>query len=343
MRPDGSTRWHRATAQRVPQTESGGADSQRFVGTVLDVTREREMLDRLRHSVDHMRVAEDIGRFGLWEVDIRERVVRMSEGMRRLSRLPADTPLSISLDEFYALLQPADRTDMMESHRRAFELGQHFSYDRQWILQDGSVRWHRSYGRPEHKDGQPWRILGASMDVTERKELELSLEAARVKAEAATVAKSEFLANMSHEIRTPMNGVLGMTSLLLETDLTAEQREYAETLKGSGESLLALIDDVLDFSKIEAGRIAIESAEFDLCRTLETRGRDGVDAGRAERHRAAGPLSRRRAAAVHRRPGAPEAGGREPGEQRRQVHAARPRAAVGGVHARAPPPSPTCG
>jgi signal transduction histidine kinase/CheY-like chemotaxis protein len=167
------------------------------------------------------------------------------------------------------MLQPQDRAELQESHRRAFELGEHISTDRQWILQDGSVRWHRSYGRPEHRDGAPWRILGASMDVTERKELELSLEAARVKAEAATVAKSEFLANMSHEIRTPMNGVLGMTALLLETTLSSEQREYAETLKGSGESLLALIDDVLDFSKIEAGRIAIESAEFDLCRTLE--------------------------------------------------------------------------
>ena len=181
---------------------------------------------------------------------------------------------------------------MIESHRRAFELGEHISHDRQWVLQDGSVRWHRSYGRPETLDGKPWRILGASMDVTERKELELSLEAARVKAEAATVAKSEFLANMSHEIRTPMNGVLGMTSLLLETELSTEQREYAETLKGAGESLLGLIDDVLDFSKIEAGRIAIESAEFDLCRTLESVAEMVSHAGGAERHRAAGPLSR---------------------------------------------------
>ncbi|HET9267308.1 MAG TPA: PAS domain-containing protein [Vicinamibacterales bacterium] len=269
VRPDGSVRWHRATAQRV-QTDDAATRASRFIGTVLDVTREREMLDRLRHSVEHMRVAEDIGRFGLWEVDIRDRVVRMSEGMRRLSRLPSEAPLSISLDEFYGMLQPQDRAEMMESHRRAFELGEHITYDRQWILQDGSVRWHRSYGKPEHRDGRPWRILGASMDVTERKELELSLEAARVRAEAATVAKSEFLANMSHEIRTPMNGVLGMTSLLLETDLSSEQREYAETLKGSGESLLGLIDDVLDFSKIEAGRISIESAEFDLCRTLES-------------------------------------------------------------------------
>jgi len=270
VRPDGSIRWHRASAQRVSAGGPGDPAAQRFVGTVIDVTREREMLDRLRHSVEHMRVAEDIGRFGLWEVDIRAREVRMSEGMRRLSRLPESTPLTVSLDTFYAMLQPLDRAEMIESHRRAFELGEHITHDRQWVLQDGSVRWHRSYGRPELRDGLPWRILGASMDVTERKELELSLEASRVRAEAATVAKSEFLANMSHEIRTPMNGVLGMTSLLLETDLSREQREYAETLSGAGESLLGLIDDVLDFSKIEAGRIAIESAEFDLCRTLES-------------------------------------------------------------------------
>jgi PAS domain S-box-containing protein len=269
VRPDGSVRWHKASAQRVSADATEGSTAPRFVGTVIDVTREREMLDRLRHSVDHMRVAEDIGRFGLWEVDILDREVRMSEGMRRLARLPESAPLTVPLDTFYGMLQPQDRAELMESHRRAFELGEHVSYDRQWILQDGSVRWHRAYGRPEHRDGRPWRILGASMDVTERKELELSLEASRVRAEAATVAKSEFLANMSHEIRTPMNGVLGMTSLLLETQLSPEQREYAETLRGSGESLLGLIDDVLDFSKIEAGRLAIESAEFDLCRTLE--------------------------------------------------------------------------
>jgi PAS domain S-box-containing protein len=173
VRPDGSVRWQRAIAVAAPAVNG----SPRFIATVLDVTREREMLDRLRHSVEHMRVAEDIGRFGLWEVDIRDRVVRMSEGMRRLSRLPAEAPLSVPLDGFYAMLQPQDRAELQESHRRAFELGEHISTDRQWILQDGSVRWHRSYGRPEHKDGRPWRILGASMDVTERKELELSLAA----------------------------------------------------------------------------------------------------------------------------------------------------------------------
>jgi len=156
---------------------------------------------------------------------------------------------------------PEDRA-LVEFHcRRAAEENRPQPFEHRMITASGDICWLRSSVRVGDQT-QANELFGVMADISERKR-------AQEATEIASRTKSEFLDNMSHELRTPMNGVLGMAQLLLDTDPTAEQREYLDVLTMSADSLLTIISDILDFSKIEAGKVDLDPVEFNLHDTLQ--------------------------------------------------------------------------
>jgi PAS domain S-box-containing protein len=239
------------------------------VMTFVDITQRRQFEEGLRKSQERYRVLFDaIGDAVL--------VHGISEDLQPTHFLQTNDVacqrLGYSRDEFAGMsLRDIVAPDSIEQSMQAWKSvlrDGHILFESEQVAKDGRRIPTEMNVRLMEFDGH-LATLSIARDITERKRVEAELVKAKDAAEAGSRAKSEFLANMSHEIRTPLNGVIGMIDLALETDLTAEQREYLETVKLSGDSLLTVINEILDFSKIEAGKIDIEEIDFNLRDCLE--------------------------------------------------------------------------
>ena len=237
--------------------EEQEASSRENARLYLETNRQRQYLEAMMN----------ICPIAVVNTDIDDNIVACNPAFEQLFGYTRAEVIGRNLDEVVST--PEYRTEASRYQARA-HMGEviHATTLRQ--RKDGAPVDVEVLAAPVMVEGRKSGILALYLDITERKQAMEVLELARAAAEEANEAKSTFLAMMSHEIRTPMNAIIGMTGLLLDTDLTAEQRDYAETVRFSSDALLTIINDILDFSKIEAGKLELEQQPFDLRECVES-------------------------------------------------------------------------
>ncbi len=301
---DGKVRWFLETGQAVYNADG---EPIWLDGTIFDISHRKAAQEALQESETKFRSLVEISSDWIWETDEQGLFTYADPTVHKFLGYEPQEIIGKSITDF--IVQSEKRSvgsflneknenavkfvkyENIQSHKNGNELviessgepifdkeGNHVGWrgvnsdiTRRKQAED-EVRMHRDH-LEELVNERTQKLRKANeqleADILERKKVEHALKKAKEAAEAANIAKSEFLANMSHEIRTPMNGVIGMTGILLDTDLSQEQSEYAEIVKSSADSLLTIINDILDFSKIEAGELAIETIDFDLRITLK--------------------------------------------------------------------------
>jgi PAS domain S-box-containing protein len=224
--------------------------------------------EMLRLSEARFREVVDIpGKF-VWETTLEGKTLFISD---RVEEVLGYTAQDMKSRSFFEGIVPEDAVIASAKFYYAAQKGQRFSdLEFRSKTKAGDIIWLTARGAPmRDSTGKLIGYRGICEDITERKQIQEEVVAAKESAENANRSKSEFLANMSHEIRTPMNAVVGMTGLLLGTNLNSEQRDYTQTIRQSADALLTIISEILDFSKIESGKLELENHPFELSSLIE--------------------------------------------------------------------------